>query len=68
MLAGKWTAPYSATMGFVNARISVVILRGVHQCLMGTQVPFRHDYTKWVVWDIGAGLGLFHGTYAGEFD
>ena len=61
-LASKWTAPYSATMGFVNARVSVAILRGVHQCLRGSRVPFRHECTKWAAWDDGAGLGLFRGT------
>ena len=58
-LAVKWKSPYSATCGFVNARVSVAILRATHLCLRGSRVPFRHNSTKWSAWDDGAGLGLF---------
>jgi len=59
MLAIKWKSPYSATCGFVNARISIAIVRATHLCLRGSRVPFRHESTKWSQWDDGAGLGLF---------
>ena len=58
-LATKWNSPYSVTCGFVNARISIAILRATHLCLRGSRVPFRHNSTKWASWDDGAGLGLF---------
>ena len=59
MLATKWKSPYSATCGFVNARVSIAIVRATHLCLRGSRVPFRHASTKWSQWDDGAGLGLF---------
>ena len=59
LLAEKWHAPYSSTCGFVNARVSVALVRAVHRCLRGSRVPFRHVSTKIAAWDDGAGLGLF---------
>ena len=57
-LESKWRTPYSVTCGFVNARISIAILRASHRCLRGSRVPFRHASTTWSSWDDGAGLGL----------
>ena len=62
MLAEKWKSPYSAVMGFVNARVSVAILRASHLCLRGSRVPYRHISTKRSNWDDGAGLGMFQTT------
>ena len=59
-LASKWKAPYSATCGFINARVSIAILRATHLCLRGSRVPFRHNSIKWAQWDDGAGLLLQH--------
>ena len=59
LLADKWRAPYSATCGYVNARVSIAIVRAVHRCIRGSRVPFRHVSTKLAAWDDGAGLGLF---------
>ena len=63
MLAEKWKSPYSAVMGFVNARVSIAILRATHLCLRGSRVPYRHISTKRSDWDDGAGLGMFQTTY-----
>ena len=59
-LSEKWKSPYSATMGFVNARISVAILRATHLCLRGSRVPYRHVSTKMSQWEDGAGLELLN--------
>ena len=59
-LASKWKAPYSATCGFINARVSIAILRATHLCLRGSCVPYRNASTKWAQWDDGAGLLLPH--------
>jgi hypothetical protein len=32
-LADKWQQPYSVVRGFVNARISIAIVRATHLCL-----------------------------------
>ena len=58
LLSVKWSTPYSVTCGYVNARMSVAILRASHLCIRGSRVPFRHDATKRPQWDDGAGLGL----------
>ena len=61
-LADKWQSPYSATMGFVNARVSVAIVRATHLCIRGSRVPYRHVSTKGSQWEDGAGLGLLQTT------
>ena len=57
-LAEKWKSTYSAVIGFVNARVSIAILRATHFCLRGSRVPYRDISTKRSNWDDGAGLGL----------
>ena len=57
-LATKWKTAYSVTCGFINARVSIAILRATHRCLRGSRVPFRHNSSKWAQWDDGAGLAL----------
>ena len=46
ILAEKWHSPYSVTYGYVNARMSVAILRATHICIRGSRVPFRHARSK----------------------
>ena len=58
-LARKWRVHYSVTMGYVNARISVAILRAVQLCIRGSRVPFRDQGSKVSAWEDGAGLNLF---------
>ena len=59
-LANKWKAPYSATCGFINARISIAIIRATHLCLRGSRIPFRNMSSKCCQCDDGAGLLLPH--------
>ena len=44
-LSAKWINAYSVKCGFVNARISIAILRASHRCLREPRVPFRHGST-----------------------
>ena len=57
-LARKWNSSYSMTMGYVNARISVAIVRATHLCIRGSRVPFREATSKQSAWDDGSGLFL----------
>ena len=59
-LANKWKAPYSSTCGFINARISIAIIKATPLCLRGSRIPFRNMSSKWCQWDDGAGLLLPH--------
>ena len=36
MLAEKWEKPYSEVCGYVNARMSIAIVRATHLCLRGS--------------------------------
>jgi hypothetical protein len=38
-LADKWERPYSIVRGFVNAQMSIAIVRATHLCLQGSRVP-----------------------------
>jgi hypothetical protein len=58
-LAIRWKTTYSQVCGYVNARMSIAILRATHLCLRGSRVPTKHISTRWSQWDDGAGLGLF---------
>jgi hypothetical protein len=46
-LAEKWSRPYSAVRGYINARLSLALIHGSSLCLRGSRVPadtisFRH--------------------------
>ena len=58
LLAKKWKSPYSVTCGYVNARMSVAILRATHLCIHGSRVPFRHMSSRQSQWNDGTGLNL----------
>jgi hypothetical protein len=38
-LADKWEKPYAVVRGYVNARISIAIVRATHICLRGSRIP-----------------------------
>jgi hypothetical protein len=49
-LAAKWEKPYSQVCGYVNARMSIAIVRTTHLCLLrGSRIPTgrmsRHTQT-----------------------
>jgi hypothetical protein len=39
ILAEKWEKPYAEVCGYVNARMSIAIVRATHRCLRGSRVP-----------------------------
>ena len=59
-LATKWKKPYSQVCGYVNARMSIAIVRATHQCLRGSRVPASQMSYRRQQWEGGAGLSLFH--------
>jgi hypothetical protein len=61
-LAEKWERPYSVVRGFVNARMSIAIVRASHLCLRGSRVPLSR-ISRRPLWEDRAGLGLFKTDY-----
>ena len=59
VLAAKWDKPYSQICGYVNARMSIAILRATHMCLRGSRVPTSRMSKRLPQWEDKAGLGLF---------
>jgi hypothetical protein len=39
LIAKKWEKPYSDVCGYVNAQMSIAIVRATHLCLCGYQIP-----------------------------
>ena len=58
-LAEKWEKPYSEVCGFVNARMSIAIVRATHLCLRGSRIPTSKMCNRLPQWEDKAGLGLF---------
>ena len=40
-LAEKQNTPYSATCGYVNAFISLAVVRSVHNCCFGSRIRYK---------------------------
>ena len=59
LLSEKWQRPYSEVCGYVNARISIAIVRATHLCLRGSRVPAAQMSNRRPQWEDRAGLGLF---------
>lgn len=59
LLAEKSGKSYSEVRGFVNARMSIAIVRATHLCLRGSRVPTSQMSSRRPEWEDGAGLGLF---------
>jgi hypothetical protein len=57
-LADKWERPYSVVHGFVNAQMSIAIVRASHLCLQGSRVPLS-QISRRPLWEDRAVLGLF---------
>ena len=58
-LAQKWEKPCSEVCGFVNARVSIAIVRAAHLCLRGSRIPTSKMCNRLPQWENKAGLGLF---------
>ena len=57
-LSDKWQRPYSVVAGYLNARMSVSIVRATHSCLRGSRVPSSRMSKFLPQFEDGAGLGL----------
>ena len=58
-LAEKWEKPYSEACGFVNARMSIAIVKTTHLCLHGSRIPRSKMCNRLPQWEDKAGLGRF---------
>jgi hypothetical protein len=59
VLSVKWGKPYSEVCGYVNARMSIAIVRATHLCLRGSRVPASRMSNRRPQWEDKAGLSLF---------
>ena len=59
MLSDKWQRPYADVCGYVNARMSIAIIRAMHLCIRGSRVPATLISNRRPLWDDKAGVGLF---------
>jgi hypothetical protein len=59
LLAEKWEKPYSETCGYVNAQMSIAMVRATHLCLRGSRIPTSQMSNRRPQWGDKAGLGLF---------
>ena len=58
-LADKWKRPYSMTVGFVNSRLAVALVRAASHCLRGTRDPTSRPTQP--TWDGGAAIAQYGG-------
>jgi hypothetical protein len=59
LLAAKWEKPYSQVCGYVNARMSIAIVRVTHLYLRGSRIPTGR-MSRHPQWEDSAGLSIFH--------
>jgi hypothetical protein len=62
LLAEKWEKPYSVVCGYLNAQMSIAIVRATHLCLRGSRIPTSQMSNRRPQWEDRAGLGLFRHT------
>jgi len=39
ILAEEWEKPYSTLRGFINAQMSIALVRATNRCIRGSRVP-----------------------------
>jgi hypothetical protein len=59
LLAEKWKKPYSEICGYVNARMSIAMVRATHLCVRGSRILTSQMSNHRPQWEDKAGLGLF---------
>ena len=60
LLSEKWHRPYSVVCGYVQARMSIAIVRATNRCLRGARLPARAmSYAHFPEWMDGSGFSLF---------
>ena len=57
LLAEEWEKPYSIVRGFINARMSIALVRATNRCIRGSRTPASNMSNRFR-WEGGAGLGL----------
>ena len=63
LTAEKSGRHYSEVCGFINARMSIAIVRATHICLRGSRIPTSAMSKRQPQWEDGAGLSLFRSNY-----
>ena len=55
LLAEEWEKPYPTVRGFINARMSIALVRGTNRYIRGSRIPMstRSNRFRW-----GGGTGL----------
>jgi hypothetical protein len=59
ILAEKWQKSYAEVCGYVNARMSIAIVRATHLCIRGSHIPTSRMSNGRPQWEDKAGLSLF---------
>jgi hypothetical protein len=59
LLSKKWEKPYSEVCGYVNAQISIAIVRATHLCLRGSCIPMSHMSNWHPQWEDKTSLSLY---------
>ena len=59
LLSHRWHKSYSAVRGYVNARLSISLVRAGHLCLRGARVPTSAMSHRRPIWDGSDALALF---------
>jgi hypothetical protein len=59
LLAEKWEKLYLEICGYVNARMSIAMVRATYLCLRGSRIPTSQMSNRRPQWEDKAGLGLF---------
>jgi len=57
IVAEEWEKPYSIVRGFINARMSIALVRATNRCIRGSRTPASNMSNRFR-WEGGAGLGL----------
>jgi len=56
LLAEEWEKPYPIVRGFINARMSIALVRATNRCIRGSRIPVSKMSNRFC-WEVGAGLG-----------
>jgi hypothetical protein len=60
VLTEKEANPYSEVCGYVNAQMSIAIVRATHLCVCGSRILTSEMSKHLPQWEDQAGLSLFH--------
>jgi len=55
LLAEEWEKLYPTVRGFINARMSIALVRATNRCIRGSRIPVSHMSNRFR-WEGGAGL------------